>query len=131
MGTQRKLQYVTVVYMRSLWRDRPRRRLRSQERPQTCMFSRANPPAGRPSFMRRRLFLASALAAPFLPRHAHADTIVVKMGVLKLIHSITPYFYEKFTPDGYRFEILSFESPTEGKNRSEERRVGKECRSRW
>ena len=58
--------------------------------------------------MRRRLFLASALAAPFLPRRAHADTIVVKMGVLKLIHSITPYFYDKFTPDGYRFEILPF-----------------------
>ncbi len=66
--------------------------------------------------MRRRLFLASNLAAPFVSRLAHADTVVIKMGVLKLIHSITPYFYEKFTPDGYRFEILPFESPTEGKN---------------
>ena len=66
--------------------------------------------------MRRRLLLASGLAAPFIARAARADTIVLKMGVLKLIHSITPYFYEKFTPDGYRFEILPFESPTEGKN---------------
>lgn len=66
--------------------------------------------------MRRRLLLASGLAAPFIARAARADTVVLKMGVLKLIHSITPYFYEKFTPDGYRFEILPFESPTEGKN---------------
>jgi NitT/TauT family transport system substrate-binding protein len=66
--------------------------------------------------MRRRLFLASSLAAPFIARGALAETVVIKMGVLKLIHSITPYFYEKFTPAGYRFEILPFESPNDCKN---------------
>jgi ABC-type nitrate/sulfonate/bicarbonate transport system substrate-binding protein len=38
------------------------------------------------------------------------------MGALKLIHSIAPYFYEKFTPPGYKVEVIPFESPTEGKN---------------
>lgn len=66
--------------------------------------------------MRRRTLLASSLAAPFLARGARADEVVVKFGVLKLIHSITPYFYEKFTPAGYRFEIIPFESPNDGKN---------------
>lgn len=66
--------------------------------------------------MRRRLFLASSLAAPFISRAARADEIVIKMGVLKLIHSITPYFYEKFVPAGYRVEVLPFESPNDCKN---------------
>jgi NitT/TauT family transport system substrate-binding protein len=66
--------------------------------------------------MRRRLLLASSLAAPFIARGAHAETVVIRMGVLKLIHSITPYFYEKFTPAGYRIEILPFESPNDCKN---------------
>jgi len=65
--------------------------------------------------MRRRLLLAG-LAAPFIARAARAETVVLKMGVLKLIHSITPYFYDKFTPAGYSIEILPFESPTECKN---------------
>jgi len=38
------------------------------------------------------------------------------MGALKLIHSIAPYFYERFTPAGYKVEVITFESPTEGKN---------------
>jgi NitT/TauT family transport system substrate-binding protein len=38
------------------------------------------------------------------------------MGALKLIHSIAPYFYEKFTPAGYKVEVIPFESPAEGKN---------------
>lgn len=66
--------------------------------------------------MRRRTFLASSLAAPFIARSARADEVVIKMGALKLIHSITPYFYEKFAPSGYRFEIISFESPNDCKN---------------
>jgi len=36
--------------------------------------------------------------------------------VLKLIHSITPYFYEKFAPSGVRFEIIPFEAPNDCKN---------------
>ncbi len=66
--------------------------------------------------MRRRLFLASGLAAPFIARAAQAEPVVIKMGVLKLIHSITPYFYEKFTPAGYRIEVLPFEAPNDCKN---------------
>lgn len=66
--------------------------------------------------MRRRKLLGTLLATPFVARGARADEVVVKMGVLKLIHSITPYFYEKFTPAGMRIEILPFESPTECKN---------------
>ena len=29
---------------------------------------------------------------------------VLKVGTLKLIHGITPYFYEKFAPAGYKIE---------------------------
>jgi NitT/TauT family transport system substrate-binding protein len=53
-----------------------------------------------------------ALAAP-----AHADDKkVLRVGTLKLIHGITPYFYEKFAPPGYTVEVIPFESPTDGKN---------------
>ena len=54
-----------------------------------------------------------ALAAP--PPATAADT-VIKMGSLKLIHSIAPHFYERFTPAGYKVEIIPFDSPTDGKN---------------
>ncbi|HEX9395981.1 MAG TPA: NrtA/SsuA/CpmA family ABC transporter substrate-binding protein [Burkholderiales bacterium] len=58
--------------------------------------------------------LASVLA--LLAPAAHAEDKVIKVGALKLIHSITPYFYEKFTPAGYKIEVIPFESPTDGKN---------------
>ena len=35
---------------------------------------------------------------------AQAADRVIKVGGLKLIHSITPYFYEKFTPAGYKIK---------------------------
>lgn len=54
------------------------------------------------------------LSAPFV--RAQSQPVIIKMGALKLIHSIAPYFYEKFTPAGYKVEVLPFESPTEGKN---------------
>ena len=54
---------------------------------------------------------AAALVAP-----VHAADRVIKVGGLKLIHSITPYFYERFTPAGYKIEVIPFESPTDGKN---------------
>jgi NitT/TauT family transport system substrate-binding protein len=69
----------------------------------------------------RRTFLSFSAAllasltlcgAPF----AHAEDKVIKIGTLKLIHGITPYFYEKFAPPGYKFEVITFESPTDGKN---------------
>ena len=62
----------------------------------------------------RRAALAAGLSAPFVSRAARAET-VVKMGTLKLIHAITPYFYERFVPDGMRVEVIAFESPSDGK----------------
>ncbi|HET7884891.1 MAG TPA: NrtA/SsuA/CpmA family ABC transporter substrate-binding protein [Bradyrhizobium sp.] len=48
--------------------------------------------------------------------NASADDKVLRVGTLKLIHGITPYFYEKFAPPGYKIEVVPFESPTDGKN---------------
>ena len=67
---------------------------------------------------RRRLlagagFAATTLAAPAVLR---AQPKTVKMGALRLIHSIRPYFYEKFAPAGFKVEVIPFESPTDGKN---------------
>jgi ABC-type nitrate/sulfonate/bicarbonate transport system substrate-binding protein len=71
-----------------------------------------------PLMIRRRDLLAGAaatlVAGPTLVR-AEQPTII-KMGALKLIHSIAPHFYERFTPAGYKVEVIPFESPTEGKN---------------
>jgi len=61
----------------------------------------------------------AASAATFLsvPFEVQAQApITIKMGALKLIHSIAPHFYERFTPAGYKVEVISFESPTECKN---------------
>ena len=58
----------------------------------------------------------AALALAALSPSAGAEDKVIKVGALKLIHSITPYFYEKFTPAGYKIEVIPFESPTDGKN---------------
>jgi NitT/TauT family transport system substrate-binding protein len=67
---------------------------------------------------RRRLlasagFAASMLAAPSIVR---AQGKTVKMGALRLVHSMPPYFYEKFAPAGMKIEIVVFDSPTDGKN---------------
>jgi NitT/TauT family transport system substrate-binding protein len=48
--------------------------------------------------------------------HARADDKVLRVGTLKVIHGIAPYFYEKFAPPGYTVEVVPFESPTDGKN---------------
>jgi ABC-type nitrate/sulfonate/bicarbonate transport system substrate-binding protein len=66
----------------------------------------------------RRAVLATALAAPAILRfgRARAETVTIKMGSLKLIHSITPWFYERFVPAGYKVEIIPFESPTDCKS---------------
>jgi len=68
--------------------------------------------------IRRRDFIigagAAAVASPAVLRAQ--EVVTIKMGALKLIHSIAPYFYEKFTPAGYKVEVIPFESPTEGKN---------------
>ncbi|MEJ0017840.1 MAG: NrtA/SsuA/CpmA family ABC transporter substrate-binding protein [Acetobacteraceae bacterium] len=62
----------------------------------------------------RRLVLAAP--AILAARPSRAQTTTIRIGALKLIHSITPYFYERFLPDGYRIEIIPFESPTDGKS---------------
>src|SRR5262245_50501990 len=67
----------------------------------------------------RRQFIAAAvfaLLAPLVMPGAQAQEKVIKVGTLKLIHAITPHFYQQFAPPGYRIEVIPFESPTDGKN---------------
>ncbi len=67
----------------------------------------------------RREFLrlaATAAALSTTSLSAMADDRVIKVGTLKLIHGITPYFYEKFVPAGTAVQVFPFESPTDGKN---------------
>jgi len=70
------------------------------------------------SRLTRLLLLASFATLPlmFAGPKANADDKVIRVGTLKLIHGITPYFYEKFAPPGYKIEVIPFESPTDGKN---------------
>ena len=72
----------------------------------------------RKSVLTRRGLLATTLAAPAIMRFsgAHAEPVTIKMGSLKLIHSITPWFYERFLPAGYKLDIIPFESPTDCKS---------------
>ena len=63
----------------------------------------------------RRAAIAGILASPVVLRHARAATNI-KMGTLKLIHAITPYFYEKYLPAGTTIEVIPFESPSDGKD---------------
>ena len=68
---------------------------------------------------RRHLLAGSAatagvIAMPGLVRSQTQRTI--KMGSLRLIHSMTPHFYERFLPAGFKVEIITFDSPTDGKN---------------
>jgi NitT/TauT family transport system substrate-binding protein len=80
----------------------------------------ANQPSNQGDLTMYRAFAgiaaAAALALAALAPSAQAADRVIKVGSLKLIHSITPYFFEKFTPAGYRIEVIPFESPTDGKN---------------
>ena len=67
---------------------------------------------------RRRLlagagFAVATLAAPAVLR---AQPKTVKMGALRLVHSMPPYFYEKFAPADLKIEVIVFDSPTDGKN---------------
>jgi len=66
---------------------------------------------------RRRVLAAgtaAVLAAPHVARAQAART--VKMGSLRLIHSMTPHFYQRFAPPGLNIEVITFDSPTDGKN---------------
>ncbi len=63
-----------------------------------------------------RLLLVTWAALSIAAPQARAEDRVLRVGTLKLIHGITPYFYEKFAPPGYKVEVIPFESPTDGKN---------------
>lgn len=67
---------------------------------------------------RRSLLIgaAGATAALASPSILRAQEKVLKMGSLRLIHSITPHFYEKFAIPGYKIDVVTFDSPTDGKN---------------
>jgi ABC-type nitrate/sulfonate/bicarbonate transport system substrate-binding protein len=66
---------------------------------------------------RRHLLGAIALAPLAAPAIARAQAArTVKMGSLRLIHSMTPHFYQRFAPAGLTIEIITFDSPTDGKN---------------
>ena len=66
---------------------------------------------------RRDLIIGAGAAVVAAPGIAYAEEpIVIKMGALKLIHSIAPYFYDRFTPSGYQVQVIPFESPADGKN---------------
>jgi NitT/TauT family transport system substrate-binding protein len=67
----------------------------------------------------RRLLLGSGLAAAgtlAAPSVLRAEGKTVKMGALRLVHSMPPFFYEKFAPPGTKIEVVVFDSPTDGKN---------------
>ena len=70
---------------------------------------------------RRAVLVAAAASLPLLTSFsavspAAAADKLIRMGGLKLIHSIAPQFYAQFTPPGYKVEIVLFDSPTDGKN---------------
>lgn len=66
---------------------------------------------------RRTLLATAALGALATPHVANAQPArTVKMGSLRLIHSMTPHFYQRFAPAGLTIEITTFDSPTDGKN---------------
>jgi NitT/TauT family transport system substrate-binding protein len=66
--------------------------------------------------IRRRLLLGSGLATLAAPAVLRAQPRTIKMGALRLVHSMPPFFYEKFAPEGTRIEVVVFDSPTDGKN---------------
>jgi len=66
--------------------------------------------------LNRRTLLAASAGVIATPAIVAAQGTRVKMGALRLIHSITPFFYERFMPEGMTVEVIPFESPTEGKN---------------
>lgn len=67
----------------------------------------------------RRTLLAGAAGATAMlgaPSILRAQEKTLKIGGLRLIHSISPHFYERFAIPGYKVEVITFDSPTDGKN---------------
>ena len=58
-------------------------------------------------------------------------SIIIVLGFMWGQNTITVYGATVTTPDGYTVERRGGYGPAEVTTRSEERRVGKECRSRW
>src|ERR1700734_2459100 len=80
-------------------------------------FERIVMPVAPNSLLSRLLFVSlGVLSLLTASPQAKADDKVLRVGTLKLIHGITPYFYQKFAPAGYTVEVVPFESPTDGKN---------------
>lgn len=69
-------------------------------------------------FTRRKLLVTAATTAATgsMLNSAFAQDKVLRVGTLKLMHAITPHFYEKFAIPGYKIEVIPFETPTDGKN---------------
>ena len=67
---------------------------------------------------RRRFLGTAAVGAAVLsaPAVLRAQERTIRMGSLRLIHSMTPHFYQQFAPAGVNFEVITFDSPTDGKN---------------
>jgi NitT/TauT family transport system substrate-binding protein len=65
---------------------------------------------------RRRLLAGAAAGILAAPAVLRAEPRTLKMGSLRLVHSMPPYFYERFAPAGLKIEIIVFDSPTDGKN---------------
>jgi NitT/TauT family transport system substrate-binding protein len=71
-----------------------------------------------PTLKRRSLLAGAGLAAASLaaPAIVRAEGRTIKMGSLRLVHSMPPYFYERFAPADLKIEVIVFDSPTDGKN---------------
>jgi ABC-type nitrate/sulfonate/bicarbonate transport system substrate-binding protein len=59
---------------------------------------------------------AGVSAVLFAPPFVRAQGKVLRMGTMRAVLTITPYFYERFAIPGYAIEVISFETPTDGKN---------------
>ena len=74
------------------------------------------PKTSRQLTRRGLLVTTAAAAAGVISPLVFAQDKVIRVGTLKLMHAITPHFYEKFAPAGYKVEVIAFETPTDGKN---------------
>ena len=70
---------------------------------------RHDPPSHASRRPRRRIPRRPPSACPARARAQGAT--VIRMGSLKLIHSIAPHFYEQFTPAGYTVEVVPVREP--------------------
>jgi ABC-type nitrate/sulfonate/bicarbonate transport system substrate-binding protein len=67
----------------------------------------------------RRRFLADTAGVStvlFAPKIVRAESKVLRMGSLRAILTITPHFYERYAVPGHAIEVVTFETPTDGKN---------------